>query len=409
MCRFLNLKTKISNKAFKSSPEEIRRRKILKKGIQFTLLICGEEGTGKTSFINTLCNQEVLSKKGVGSMDPERAHANTGMTIYTKQVNITEKDSTPISLELILTPGYGDNVNNEECTGKLIQYLEKQFDDVLNEECRIKRNPKFKDGRPHACLYFIRATSKGLRELDVEAMKSLSTRVNVIPVISKSDTLTEDELALNKALVLQGLKANGITVYDFSVGVEDDTDSIDDLLFLKNNLPFAISGGYEKIPNNIAEEGTETLSHVREYPWGTFKVEDLNHSDFNYIKNVLFGSHLQELKDSTHLILYENYRRERLTENGNYKVSSKSATGEETSLLDRYNYVDQVPPLVDSEPDVLHEGDMLREIMEKKKAIEDYSNELRLLEKKLHASSITSMKHSKVIGSDISTTYSYNA
>lgn len=370
-------------------------------------MICGEEGTGKKSFINTLCHQEVFSKNGIRDIDPARAHVNTEMTIFTKDVNIVEKDATPISLELVLTPGFGDNVNNDECTGKLVQYLEKQFDDVLNEECRIKRNPRFKDGRPHACLYFIRATSKGLRELDVEAIKNLSTKVNVIPVIAKSDTLTSDELALNKALVLQGLKANGIAVYDFSIDAEEDAESLDDLMFLKNSLPFAVSGSYEtEFDNSNDGNGSEALSHIREYPWGKFKVEDLNHSDFNYLRNVLFGSHLHELKESTHSILYENYRRERLTENGNYKVNTKSA--EETSLLDRYNYADEAPALLDSEPDILQDSETLREILEKKRAIQEFSNELKLLENKYRGSGVASVKHSKIIGSDISTTYSQN-
>jgi cell division control protein 11 len=34
-------------------------------------------------------------------------------------------------------------------------YLERQYDDILAEQSRIKRNPRFKDNRVHALLYFI--------------------------------------------------------------------------------------------------------------------------------------------------------------------------------------------------------------------------------------------------------------
>lgn len=37
-------------------------------------------------------------------------------------------------------------------------YLERQYDDILAEESRIKRNPRFRDNRVHALLYFIPPT-----------------------------------------------------------------------------------------------------------------------------------------------------------------------------------------------------------------------------------------------------------
>ena len=40
-------------------------------------------------------------------------------------------------------------------------YLERQYDDILAEESRIKRNPRFRDNRVHALLYFITPTGHG--------------------------------------------------------------------------------------------------------------------------------------------------------------------------------------------------------------------------------------------------------
>ena len=50
------------------------------------------------------------------------------------------------------------------------------------------------DLRVHACLYFIRPTGHSLKPLDLEIMKRLCTRVNLIPVIAKADTLSQADL-----------------------------------------------------------------------------------------------------------------------------------------------------------------------------------------------------------------------
>lgn len=49
------------------------------------------------------------------------------------------------------------------------------------------------DSRVHCCLYFIAPSGHGLTPLDVEFMQRLHDKVNIIPVIAKSDTMTPDE------------------------------------------------------------------------------------------------------------------------------------------------------------------------------------------------------------------------
>lgn len=44
---------------------------------------------------------------------------------------------------------------------EIVGYLERQYDDILSEESRIKRNPRFRDNRVHALLYFITPTGHG--------------------------------------------------------------------------------------------------------------------------------------------------------------------------------------------------------------------------------------------------------
>jgi septin family protein len=44
---------------------------------------------------------------------------------------------------------------------EIVGFLERQYDDILAEESRIKRNPRFRDNRVHVLLYFITPTGHG--------------------------------------------------------------------------------------------------------------------------------------------------------------------------------------------------------------------------------------------------------
>ena len=57
------------------------------------------------------------------------------------------------------------------------------------------------DNRVHACVYFIQPTGHSLKPLDIEVMRRLHTKVNLIPVIAKADTLTDEEVAQFKQRV----------------------------------------------------------------------------------------------------------------------------------------------------------------------------------------------------------------
>ena len=57
------------------------------------------------------------------------------------------------------------------------------------------------DNRVHACVYFIQPTGHSLKPLDIEVMRRLHTKVNLIPVIAKADTLTDEEIMMFKQRV----------------------------------------------------------------------------------------------------------------------------------------------------------------------------------------------------------------
>lgn len=86
------------------------RRRAAKKGVSFCLMVVGASGTGKTTFVNTLCESEVIGHKI--SDNPETAHIEEGIRIKPVHVEL-EEDGMRIGLTIVDTPGFGDNVDNE--------------------------------------------------------------------------------------------------------------------------------------------------------------------------------------------------------------------------------------------------------------------------------------------------------
>lgn len=160
----------------------------------------------------------------------------------------------------------------------------------------------------HVLLYFITPTGHGLRELDIELMKRLSPRVNVIPVIGKADSLTPAELAESKKLIMEDIEHYRIPVYNFPYDIEeDDEDTVEENAELRGLMPFAIVGSEDFV------EIDNRKVRARQYPWGVVEVENPRHSDFLAIRSALLHSHLADLKEITHDFLYENYRTEKLS------------------------------------------------------------------------------------------------
>jgi len=71
-----------------------RGRNKVKKGLTFTLMVVGASGTGKTTFVNTLCAKPVLEHKE--SDDPEHAHIEEGVRIKPVTVGTQTPPSTPV-------------------------------------------------------------------------------------------------------------------------------------------------------------------------------------------------------------------------------------------------------------------------------------------------------------------------
>lgn len=330
-------------------PSLFRRKKENKRGITYTMLLCGPSGTGKTTFANNLLESNLFphkynqldsyevsgkirivsptkvvsfnSKNGIpsymSSFDPARAELEPGVTITSTSVEIgmeetgaresreSQQEDETILFNLISAHGIGENLDDSLCFDEITLYIEQQFDIVLAEETRIRRNPRFEDTRVHIALYFIEPTGHGLRQVDIELMKRMSRYTNVLPIISKADSFTKEELAQFRKNIMDDIERFHVPVFKFDVDPEDDDlETIEENQALANLQPFAVV---------CSDLKNERGQYVRHYPWGTVDINDEKASDLHVLKNVLFGSHLQEFKDTTQNLLYENYRAEKLS------------------------------------------------------------------------------------------------
>ena len=174
-----------------------RHKIVAKRGAAFTIMVAGESGLGKTTFINTLFSTTIKNYA-----DHRRRHAK--QIDKTVEIEITkaelEEKFFKVRLTVIDTPGFGDYVNNRDSWQPIIEFLDDQHESYMLQEQQPKRTEKI-DLRVHACLYFIRPTGHTLKPLDIEVMKRLCTRVNLIPVVAKADTLGPSDLAKFKQRV----------------------------------------------------------------------------------------------------------------------------------------------------------------------------------------------------------------
>lgn len=256
--------------------------------------------------ISTLFNRALYPPKT--AIDPGAEISKT-VEIEAVTADIVE-NNVRLHLTVIDTPGFGDFVNNTDSWKPIIDDIDQRFDAYLEVENKVNRT-SIVDNRVHACVYFIQPTGHSLKALDVAVMKKLHKKVNLIPVIAKSDTLTEEEVRIFKQSIMTDINNQNIEIFEPPKYDNDDEETKIENEELMSNVPFAIVGSTEEI---TTKDGRVTRG--RKYPWGVIEVENESHCDFVKLRQLLIRSHLEELREKTANVLYENYRTEKLSAMG---------------------------------------------------------------------------------------------
>ncbi|KAJ1993293.1 Cell division control protein 3 [Dimargaris cristalligena] len=320
---------------FANLPNQVHRRSV-KRGFQFVTMVVGESGLGKSTLVNTLFNSTLIPDK-----EEVPPSAETPQTVAIQNISADiQENGVKLRLTVVDTPGFGDFINNEESWKPILMDIESRFDSYLAQETRANRT-KFVDNRVHACIYFIAPTGHSLRAIDIEFMKRLHTKVNLIPVIAKSDTLTEEEIEAFKGRILADIAHHNIQIFRPLSDSFDDPETVAENREILSKMPFAIIGS-----SNDVETLDGRKVRGRKYPWGIIEVDNEDHNDFVKLRQMLIRTHMEELKEYTNNALYENYRTAKLLSLG--KV-------QDSSVFREYN-----PVLQMEEERRLHEAKMLK-------------------------------------------------
>ncbi|CAD5116243.1 DgyrCDS5154 [Dimorphilus gyrociliatus] len=306
MCRFESIiayRSRIFFAYFADSNSRVIRYLLLYSILHNT----GETGIGKSTLMDTLFRKNFDTKPA--------AHNDNEVTLKEHRHDMQEKQ-VRLKLTIIDTVNFSDQIDKSESYKPIVKYIEDQFESYLQEELKVRRAlHAYHDTRVHVCLYFIPPTGLTLKELDIATMKALEKRVNIIPIIAKADSITKPELLQFKTNIIQKLKEHKVHIYQCPT---------DDPIVAKANqkfnedMPFAVVGSTEEI-----KQGGKTI-RARQYPWGIVQVENEQHCDFVKLREMFIRTNMEDLRETTHSVHYELYRKTKLSEMGLVDDDKKS-------------------------------------------------------------------------------------
>ncbi|TRY67590.1 hypothetical protein TCAL_03466 [Tigriopus californicus] len=304
-------------------------RKSVKRGFEFTLMIVGESGLGKSTLVNSLFLSDLYSDRKIPSVQ-DRVKRTTEIQKTTMEI---EEKGVKLRLTVVDTPGFGDGLEGNGSWKVCVKYVDDQFAAYFDGESGLNRK-NIVDTRVHCCLYFIPPYGHGLRQIDLEFLKRLQYKVNLIPVIAKADCLTKSEMKKLKDRINQEIEENDIEIYQFpDCDSDEDEDFKSHDQMLKSSIPFAIIGG-----TNTLEIGGKRM-RGRQMPWGFVEMDNPEHSDFALLRRFLIQTHMQDLKDVTHDVHYENYRVQCLSEMAGLQKAPSTSTSSNSSTSQQLAHI----------------------------------------------------------------------
>ncbi|QEO23421.1 cell_division_control_protein_10 [Candidozyma auris] len=267
---------------FDTITSQIENR-LLKRGFAFNIMVVGRSGLGKTTLVNTLFSSKLATTQGRRSAEAP-IEKTTEIKVHSHVLN---ENNVRLNVNVIDTPGFGDQVNNDKCWEPLVK---ERF---------------IPDTRVHCILYFIPPSGTKLKPLDVQALKKLTEIANVVPVIAKSDSLTPNERTAFKRQL-----QNDFIKHKFNIYPYESDDLLDEEKELNSDIkaliPFAISGSEREIELN------GELVRGRKSRWGALNIEDVSQCEFVFLRDFLTRTHLQDLIETTALVHYEGFRTKQL-------------------------------------------------------------------------------------------------
>ncbi|KAG0292189.1 hypothetical protein BGZ98_002680 [Dissophora globulifera] len=247
------------------------------------LAVVGDSGVGKTSFARQFTETlpEVLSHDWESKNAPDEDYTRTEALVekFSSTMmeipwdNMDADDEVPArNLVFVDTPGYGSVVDAQTNFDLFMSYVGQTFEEKnkrISPFTEVSNNElmrslvtgvgahKFID----VCFYLI---VHRLKPIDVEFMRLISEKANVVPVICKVDTQSEQEVRDLKVHVLKTLKEQGVSIYTFRI-------EYDRLISMaekgqSGGPPFAVSNITEKNASNDEDDQVSFTPASNELP-----------------------------------------------------------------------------------------------------------------------------------------------
>lgn len=235
----------------------------------------------------------------------------------------------------------------------------------------MRRDAKALDTHIHACLYFLEPSTTGLSDADRYILRVLSSRVNILPILGKADTLSVNQRAVLKKTYRSDIfdqmripvygyldlgevegedEEDGADSAEDAMEDDDDVNSIgaavgsiqvgkmiemlredweenDDaraMIEYLENMPLTVMA-YEEVPETgrplmiTCDEATSASKYMghgaflgRRYPWAVVECCNPEHCDLEKLKTTLLGEHRDMLRMDTFERFYERYRTKQL-------------------------------------------------------------------------------------------------
>jgi septin 7 len=292
----------------------------------FKILVIGESGLGKTTFIRNLfaayAQDPNLIVNDASAPTSRDTFIKSPEKLLSEVVVRDEASQTEYFYHVQDTPGFENMEDNMQPVLDYIHANNKKYVDLELDSKRVRPLHHFEDARVDVALYFI--SPHRMKPVDVQFITALSALVPVVPILAKADSMTSAELETFRQAVRQRLLAASKDA-DRSVFYKFSPEALREAGAVHEAPPFAV------ISSNTMDLTVGRFWPVRRYPWGTCEALSSVHSDMAALKKLLFETSYLELKSHTE-DRYHLYREQALGSVRQRELKDAEAVDTESGL-----------------------------------------------------------------------------
>ncbi|KAL7424191.1 hypothetical protein Q5752_001777 [Cryptotrichosporon argae] len=303
------------------------RRRKGKAYSHLNVVVAGQRGVGKSSFIHTL-----LRSLDIDMPSSTRPTARPSLSTHVLE-------SPRLLLRLIDTPGLapaGPTADFERERGMtgLLRMVEEKLAEVMREESKVVRRKDEGDELIHLVVYMLDARDivkpgknigtvewtlpteeehtdeswdnnvAAVPTSELEAIRRLAVRANIVAVLGHADGLTITELEAARQAARRDLASVGMLGEEGDEADEEADASMTGRPLTPASL-FSVAPTYTFF-------APDASSMSRKFPWGEASVLDPLHSDLVALRDAMLADKAEQLRETTREVLYERFRTERL-------------------------------------------------------------------------------------------------